>query len=147
MVAKKYPKVGQVFELTLIPRNMAKNSENLRRTKWQHTGQKITKQQTRKFKLVRIDRCNSWEEITEKLQAQGKIPEGQWLEVFLSKFGVNYDCNKNNGSIGVADASWIDSCGAARFPCVAPDGSQFFGYSSINNQLSSLFRWLVEITE
>lgn len=146
MVTKKYPKVGQVFELTLSPGNLTKKSESPIRTKWKYIGQKITKPQTRKFKLVQIDRCANWQELTEKLQAQGNIPEGQWLEVFLNKFGINHNHDKNEGSIGVADASWIDSCGASRFPLVDSDGNQFFGYTT-GHQFGSLFRWLVEVVE
>lgn len=142
-----YPANGEIFELTLnvddpsvdpiemVCRDGYENTEN-----WRHTGTKLTGVITRRFKLVAIGYCQSFKEVEKRLKKQGCIPEGQWREALKDKYRQD-----GKGPVGVADASWTDPDGSARFPGVGGGGASSFRWSG--NDFSDVWRWLVGVSE
>ena len=143
-----YPTEGKVFELTLdgdAPENqpieMVKRDGYDNPESWKHTGLTVTGTQTRRFKLVSVGYCSTFDEVKAKLAGQGTTPEGQWREAFKAAYPTP-DCN---GPIGVADGSWAGPGGRAHFPCVnARGGSDFRCLAYYFNQY---WRWLVLVGE
>ena len=72
----EYPKVGEVFELTIDG-------------------------VVRKFKFGLVDRCDNWDELVGELKREGKIPEAKCLNAFK----LVYPDHDGGGPIGLADNS------------------------------------------
>lgn len=136
-----YPADGEIFELTLdgdLPENqpleMVWRIGYDKTEEWRFNGARVTGIQTRRFKLVSIGYCASFEEVKRKLKPHGKIPEGQWREPFRARY---------KGYIGIADASWASPSGSAVFPSVNTRGYSNFHYA--DGEFSDSWRWLVEV--
>lgn len=143
-MTKPYPKLGEVFELTLNgndpdvqPLAMVRKY-GYKPEYWKHSGKTVTGQQTRKFQLVSVGYCTGWYELAEKLATFGPTPEGQWLEAFKTEYGPGGNCH-----IGVADPSWVDPHGFAVFPCMHNDGDSNFDWA--DSDFSVRWRWLVPV--
>lgn len=141
-----YPAVGEVFDLTLdgdAPEHQP--LEMVRRDgytgKWEHRGPVVKGKQARRFKLVQIGYCPSFDEVRRKLATEhGKIPEGQWREAFKAA----YPKADGNGPVGVADSSWVNPNGNANFPYVNTDGNSNFNWT--DDDFNENWRWLVEVS-
>lgn len=145
-VVLAYPAMGEIFELTLdgdVPEHQS--LEMVRRDgyggKWRHDGPVVQGKQTRRFKLVQIGYCRTFDEVLEKLAKYGKIPEGQWREAFR----VAYPKPDGDGPIGIADFSWVNPHGYAHFPYVRADGHSYFHWA--DDDFYESWRWLVEVSE
>ena len=144
-VVPAYPKVGEIFELTLdgdlpenqpleIVRGFGYNPEG-----WGHKGPKVSGQQTRRFKLAQVGYCNNLDVVKERLKAHGENPEGQWMKAFKAA----YSQPDGNGPVGVADASWVGPHGGAGFPGVGTDG--VLGFRWTGSGQGGGWRWLVVV--
>lgn len=136
-----YPKIGEEFELTLTqdqcdPIAMVKKFGYDNFKGWKHTGSKV-EPKTIKCKLVQVGYCSNLDEVKEKLEAYGEIPEGQFLQSFLTQ----YQKPDGNGPVGIADASWFDPHGFINFLHVGSDGSPNFRWP--DHSLLGAWRWLV----
>jgi len=78
-----YPKIGEVFELTLTKKQldefyMAKNFS--RSGHYTYYGRRLDSKlragQTAKFKLAQVNFCDNLHEVKEKLKKYGEIPVG-----------------------------------------------------------------------
>jgi hypothetical protein len=138
---KKYPKTGEVFELTLNP-NAPENTPlgiiNLPET-WKHNGKVVTSKETKLFMLVSI---RSWfclaQARCELEDLYGPTPEGQWIKAFKGAYPVT-DFNK---SVYIADGSWIHQSGDAYYPCVNQIGELSLRCAK---SVTSREWWLVEV--
>ncbi|TSC74820.1 MAG: hypothetical protein G01um101430_739 [Parcubacteria group bacterium Gr01-1014_30] len=142
-----YPKVGEVFELTL-DFDAAENQplEMVRRDGydprvWNYTGKKVMGRCTSYFKLVKVGYCRNLDQVRQKLAAHGEIPEGQWRQAFKAA----YPKPDRKGLIGVADPSWALSGGSATFPCVSSRGRSRFLWA--DRGFNVAWRWLVKVRE
>lgn len=144
-VVPAYPQVGEVFELTFdgdapenqpleIVRYFGYNPEG-----WKHKGLRVGGKQTCRFKLVQVGYCRNLDEVKERLKKYGKIPGGQWLKAFK----MAYPQPDGNGPIGVADSSWVNPDGLARFPVVGSGGDLRFGWAGVAR--GDRWRWLVAV--
>ncbi|MBI2475494.1 hypothetical protein HYV69_03665 [Candidatus Uhrbacteria bacterium] len=147
-----FPALGEVFELTLDgsapdndPIEMVHRSGEVGFEKWRHRGKLVKGVQTRRFKLITIGCCDHFSTVVAILKEHGKIPEGQWREVLITKF----QSADGGGTVGIADDSWRDQYSYFLFPCIRADSGQtcvpFFDLSEggFNNN----WRWLVEVDE
>lgn len=142
-----YPANGEIFGLTLNaddpandPLEMVRRDGYEKPESWRHAGTKLTGAITRRFKLVAIGYCPSFEEIKKRLKEQGRIPEGQWREPLKAKYRED-----GKGPVGIADASWTYPPSDAYFPYVLGDGSS--GFRWIGFGFRDACRWLVEVSE
>jgi len=145
-----YPKVGEKFELTLgvdqcdpivMVKNFGYNPNN-----WKHKGEKIPGEQTDSFKLISIKTIIkpalkiafpvSLKNVI-KYSESGSIPQGQWLQAFRDK----YPETDGQGSVGVADPSWVCPLVVAGFPYVFSVGAPDFRWAGYD--LFDDWRWLV----
>lgn len=151
-MAKRYPQIGEVFDLTLdgsLPENTPlgvikvfhKGSYEYNKDNpedWRHNGQVVTDKQTRKFMLVKIGNQPNLAAAKSVLEKKyGTTPEGQWMKAFKDA----YPKDDGNGPIGVADSSWIYPNGHIRFPCVHTGGRPHFDRGDYD--LYTYWRWLV----
>lgn len=139
-----YPAMGEVFELTLDgdapenqPLEMA-HRDGYRTEGWQHTGKKVAGKQTRRFKLVSVGYCRTFDELTRKLVKHGTIPDGQWREAL--KAAYQYDGKEQ---VGIADSSWVHPQGRDFFPYVSTGGYSNFHFTDLDFDVG--WRWLVEV--
>jgi hypothetical protein len=153
---RKYPEIGEVFELTLdgdAPENqplaIAREAPGFSEGDWRHIGKTIKGIQTRKFMLNRLDEdCYDLDELRQKLAARGKTPEGQWLKAFKAKYPYP-DRDGPVGAkaiVGVADPSWVSPNGIVFLPCVRTDDGCLSLISTPSVFLEGE-RWLVEVEE
>lgn len=140
-----YPADNEIFELTLDgdavendPIEMVRRDGHREPKKWKHIGRRVTGTETRRFKLVWVGYCQNFTELKRKLTTHGRIPEGQWREALRAAYAL-----KGTYLVGMADASWMNSAGDARFPCVLMDGYSTF--YRIVYDFSVDWHWLVEI--
>lgn len=137
------PADGVEFELTIgtiDPLEMVR-SDGDDPTEWKFTGSKVVPQ-TRMFKLVRTGSCTDLDEVREKLAENGSIPEGQWREALKKAFPRN----DGQGPIGIADPSWVDPDGDARFPVLGGDGGPWSSsFVWADSGRGEGWRWLVEV--
>ena len=137
-----YPAVGDEFDLTIakpltgldIVTRFGYDQKG-----WKFNGKEVKGPQTKKFKLVSIGAQPNFEAVKAALVKHGMIPEGQWCAAFKKAFPQP----DGNGSIGVADASWVDPHGSAYFPYVYTDGDLYFRW--IDYDFFAFWRWLVEV--
>ena len=141
-----YPKVGEIFELSFdgdVPENQP--LEIVRYfgydpdDGWKHKGLRVGGKQTCRFKLVQVGYCRNLDEVKERLKAHGKNPGGQWMKAFK----MAYPQPDGNGPIGIADASWVDPRGRARFPMVFSGGDLCLLWADIDQ--GGDWRWLVAV--
>ena len=138
--------MGEVFELTLdgdAPENQP--LEMVRHDGydwkvWQHEGPVVKGSQTKRFKLVKVGYCRTFNELRRKLGAHGEIPEGQWREALKAAYKSD-----GKGHVGVADSSWVGPRGRAPFPCVLAYGHSFFLWA--DGDFNDDWRWLVEASK
>jgi hypothetical protein len=140
-----YPKVGDVFELTLDfdapanePLEMVEEF-GYNSTGWSHTGTKMTGQHTRHFKLVQLGYCSNIDKVKAKTATLGATPEGQWINAFKAAYPVP----DGQGPIGIADDSWIGANGRANYPYLLAVGFQHFNYGG--HVRGEDWRWLVVV--
>ena len=141
-----YPSVGEVFDLTLDGGLLENQPLEMVRQdgysgKWKHAGSIVGGTETRRFRLVQVGYCCTFDEVVRKLVEYGKIPEGQWRQAFKAI----YPKPDGNGPIGVADSSWVDPCGCAFFPDVSTDGGSDFYWTDY--VFYDYWRWLVEVSK
>lgn len=141
-----YP-VGEVFELTLDgddaendPVEMVRRDGYSKPEQWQFNGTRVAGVQTRRFKLVSVGYCRTFDRLTRKLIKYGTIPEGQWREAL--KAAYQHD---GKGPVGIADSSWVRPDGYAHFPCVRTLGSSYFHWTGFD--FHARWRWLVEVSK
>lgn len=146
---KRYPEVGEVFELELD----ADNPENAplpgmlqafdyNPEGWRFTGTPLTGKHQRKFKLVQIGYQPNLEAAKKVLQASyGPTPSGQWMKAFKDA----YPKSDSMVPVGVADASWISPYGDIHFPCVDSDNEPGFYWTG--HDLGERWRWLVAVPD
>jgi len=104
----------------------------------------IGKRQKRRFKLVLTrNNPNDMEEQTALLKTLGKIPEGQWLSIFLSTYWVDAD----NVPIAVADPSWKDNAGGLWYPCYSINTGLSLNPASLIWGDARECLWLLEAAE
>lgn len=108
--------------------------------KWGHNGPKVKGKgkQTRRFKLAQAGYQPNLDGVKAALPASGSV-EGQWIKAFKAA----YPQPDGQGPIGIADASWVDPSGNARFPVVSTDGSPYFGWAGVGRD--ACWRWLVAV--
>ena len=153
-VVRPYPKVGEIFELTLdgdAPENQP--LEMLPRScyhlgQWEHHGSVVKGKHTRRFKIVELDYCRNFKKVLQKLAAHGKVPEGQWLQAFKHR----HPRLELGEEVSIADASWADWTGPTYFPFLDSgfpfnDRGPFVLLCKINNGNVAGRRWLVEVNE
>lgn len=145
-VSGVHPPVSEIFELTLdgdLPENQP--LEMVRRDgysgTWKHNGPVVKGVQTRRFKIVQIGYCRTFDEVQTKLIQHGKIPEGQWRQAYKTA----YPKPDGNGPIGIADSSWVLPNGRACFPYVLTDGYSDFCWT--DHAFNDFWRWLVEVSK
>lgn len=122
------PDVGEAFELTLA-------------------GDTDSETRTQKFKLVQfVNSEMHWEELVCKLEAEGPIPEGRWMEAFR----IKYPQADGNGPIGITDSSgsWHDPKHPNFFPHDYDEGlpwspSLVWADAPFNDD----WRWIVGVNE
>lgn len=141
-----YPATGEIFELTLDG-DALKNQplEMVRRDgyvskEWKHTGKKVSGKQTRRFTLVSVGYCQTFDELTRKLAEHGTIPEGQWREALKAAFQ-----HDGEGPVGIADSSWVVPRGLAGFPGISTGGISGFRWAG--RAVDDGWRWLVEASK
>jgi hypothetical protein len=105
---------------------------------WHHIGGQVEGHQAGRFKFVRVGPCATWGELVRKLQARGRIPEGQWIEAVKNILGLD-----SNGPIGVADASWVGPDCCCHFPGIDLRGRS--GFYRTDDGFHGNWRWLIEI--
>lgn len=134
---------GEVFEMTLdgdAPKNQP--WEMVRRDgysgEWKHNGPRVKGRQTRRFKWISIGYQPNLEAVRTALAPHGKIPEGQWREAVKQMFEPD-----GKHPRGIADPSWEDPDGRARFPYVECDGRSDFRWADGGQGES--WRWLVGV--
>ena len=138
-----YPANGVIFELTLDgdavdPADMPRRDGH--GEGWRYDdARRLTGTHTRRFLLVSVGYCKTFDELVRRLAKHGGIPEGQWRESFK-----DHACPDGKGPIGIADASWGSPGGRALFPFVDSDGTSSFHWTS--SDLNDCWRWLVEVT-
>jgi len=71
----------------------------------------------------------------------GPTPSGQWMKAFKDA----YPKPDGKSPVGVADASWVDSSGNARFPAVLSDGKPCFDRTVCD--LDEDWCWLVAVRD
>ena len=140
-----WPAVGEIFELVLDG-NASENQplamvqrDGHNPQGWRHQGPVVGGRRTKRFKLVEIGYCRNFDEVRCKLTAHGEIPEGQWREAFKAR----YPKADGKGTIGIADASWVDPVADANFPCVYTRGGSDFDWAG--GVFVDSWRWLVEV--
>ncbi|MDP2587789.1 MAG: hypothetical protein Q8P33_03380 [bacterium] len=136
-----YPSIGEVFELTLEPVKALEmvKSDGYNPEGWQFRGKEITKPETRKFKLVQVGYCDSFEQLQKKLKKHGKSPQGQWREAYKKAFPEP----DGQGPVGFADPSWLSPDRRARFPFVRTGGASVFFCADYG--FHEYWRWVVEV--
>ncbi len=143
-MAKTYPQVGEVIELTLngddpknVPLGMVRDF-GYYSDGWKHKGKTVTGTQTRRFMLVKVGYQSNLAEARKALEtAHGPTPEGQWLQAFRAE----YPTPDGNGPVGIADSAWAGPRGYADFPFVGSNGRPRFGWPG--RGLREAWRWLV----
>ena len=140
---KPYPQVNVPFELTLdgdLPENTLMGiveAFGYKPAGWDYNGTVLTGKQTRQFMLVGIGYQPNLAEAKKVLEAKyGPTPEGQFMKAFKDE----YEANGIN-PVGVADDSWVDPLGRARFPFVNSDGEPDFYWTA--RDLDGHRLWLV----
>jgi hypothetical protein len=140
-----YPKVGDVFELTLDfeapanePMEMVEEF-GYNSAGWSYVGQPVTGKHTSRFKLVEVGYCSNIDKVKAKTEPFGKTPAGQWINAFKAA----YPATDGKGPVGVADDSWIGANGRANYPYILAVGFQHFNYGG--HVRGEDWRWLVEV--
>lgn len=139
------PDVGEEFELAhdfdkTDPLEMVRSDEYDPEA-WEFKGTKPKGKQTRRFKLVKVGYLPTLDAVRTALASHGTVPEGQWREAFKKA----YPKPDGNGSIGVADPSWVGPNGRRRFPYLDWDGGQWRSrFFFADDVQGSPWRWLVE---
>ncbi len=142
---RAYPRVGEVFELTLdgaAPENQPLEmveSFGYNPAGWSHNGPTVSGQKTRRLKLVQVGYCSNMEKVKVKVGAEGAFPEGQWINAFKAA----YPEPDGQGPIGIPDASWIDSGGRANYPYILAFGLMQFNYAG--HIRGEDWRWLAAV--
>jgi len=143
-----YPKVGEVFELTLDPvkgLEMLKNSprEYLSDQEyWELRCQEITEPETRRFKLVSEDYKWAFNILCKALRKHGKVATAPWREALRASFRPD-----GHGPVGVAYDAWVDPDGDVYFPYVDTDGYSYFTWHVNCGEFDGSWRWLVQVSK
>lgn len=143
MSTVKYPKVGEVFELTLDserpdvqPLAMLKSS-GYPPAGWKYKGKTMAGILTRRFQLVSVGLASNWRDLSDKLLVYGESPAGMWIKAFMDAY-PNPD---GHGRIGILDDAWQDPKYYACFPSIYSSGILYF--SQTLRKFSEHWRWLV----
>jgi hypothetical protein len=143
---RPYPKVDEVFELTLDgdapenqPLEMVRRDNCNNPEEWRHRGRVVNGRHIRRFKLVRIGYHGSFRDMRREIDSLGRVPEGQWREAFKAAYP-----HSGYGTVGIADDSWLDPDDNASFPYIY-DGISRFGFPSY--KFSTNCVWLVEVQD
>ena len=111
---------------------------------WEFRGKKIMGTGTRRrFKLVSVGYCTSFNKLVEKLKKQGAIPEGQWREAFKKRFPKPGE----KSLIGFADASWVYPNADLYFPYFGDNGGRNSSFRWTGHGFNGVWRWVVEVSE
>ena len=139
----RYPANGVVFKLTLDwddpenePMAMARR-DGFAVSNWLYKGERPTGIQTRRFKLILAGYGRNFLEVLAKIQANGKIPEGQWREAFKTA----HPHHDGGTCVGVPDLSWVNAYGSLVFPFIDKNGHSSFHWPV--RAFSDYWRWLV----
>lgn len=140
------PADGVEFELTMSkiidPLEMVRAAGH-KHELWKFRGRPDLIPRTARFKLVRIPCRMNFYNVPRSLilMKYGFIPEGQWQEVFRTK----YQLNDGRGPIGVPNASWVHLYDGVCFPILDGRRGEIWcpGFSRVRDNYGIFWRWLV----
>ena len=142
------PRDGEIFHLTadgdesrFNPLEMVSNSGYMDSKQWYFNGEPLDGITIRGFELAPLQGVDVLGDAISLLSLEKRSVPGQFISAFRSQFPEP----GKKGPIGIADASWIDAKGNARFPYIDTDGKIGFAHVENLEQYGNYWRWIVPI--
>jgi hypothetical protein len=143
-----YPKVGEVFELTIpvispymmlrwagVTREDARRAENFR-----FLGDKMTVPIRGHFRIVQVGYQPNVSHLSAALDEKGYRPNGQIMKGFHDRYPVT----DGEGPIGVLDSAWVHMLRGPCFPYIDKRGIPSLRRNS--GEFSSVWRWIAGVS-